>query len=108
MNKTLFAISWVLAAAATPLAAEYKTTPSVGEVWHDSQDGHRLEVKAVGGGHVYFADLDDANPQRQWRWTEQHFAERCIPPASPPSASGRPKTLGARPPRSRNVPLRKG
>ena len=80
-------------AATTPLAAEYTTAPSVGEVWHDSQDGHRLEVKAVGGGHVYFADLDDANPQRQWRWTEQHFAERCIPPASSPSAS--PETAAA-------------
>lgn len=57
-----------------PLAT---TEIAPGSQWTDTEDGHRLEVVKVADGAVYFVDLDDRNPARQWRYAIRTFLERA-------------------------------
>lgn len=60
-------------------AADTDILPAAGEIWLDTDDGHRLEVTRVGGGKVYFVDLDGSTTARQWSWKLAYFLERARP-----------------------------
>ena len=67
-------------APAVAASVTVRPAPTAGQVWTDTEDGHRLRVIDVVEGDVYFADLDGKNPKRQWRWREATFLERAAPP----------------------------
>lgn len=79
-------------AAAPPPAAmsaqpQPRTDPAKGEVWIDTADGHRLEVVQVSDSTIWFVDLDDPNPARQWTWARSHFIERTKAPEEVPASA---------------------
>lgn len=55
---------------------EQASSVVAGDVWIDTEDGHRLQIAAVADGSVYFMDLDSPAPGRQWRWRLASFLER--------------------------------
>lgn len=63
--------------ATASIGASATTTVSPGSRWIDTADGHHLQVTSVADGNVYFVDLDDANPARQWAWKLATFLERA-------------------------------
>ncbi len=60
---------------------------TAGEMWTDTEDGHRLRVSGLDSRYVYFQDLDGANPDRQWKWVLGSFLERCMRTAAGPGAA---------------------
>jgi phage gp29-like protein len=91
--------------AVAPAAAPPPLAP--GSKWRDSTDDHTLTITSAHGGSVYFTDEDYVDPKagpqpnRQHRYAEVTFRERCVPigaPAAPggaPAASPLPDTVGA-------------
>lgn len=50
---------------------------AAGQLWIDTEDGHRLQVKSVGEGKVFLVDLDAPNPNAQFAWVRRVFLARC-------------------------------
>lgn len=61
---------------------------TVGSIWTDTEDDHRLKVTRVISERVFFVDLDGPNPKRQYSFTKGTFVERCTEqtPAAQPEA----------------------
>lgn len=60
-------------------APDTERDPQAGEIWIDTHDPEkrRLQVVRVGGGKVYYVDLDAEDPGRQWRWAVDTFLRQC-------------------------------
>lgn len=71
--------------------------PAPGEIWLDTEDGHRSEVTAVHSGRVFYLDLDGPRPDRQFTLKLVSFLERNrkipdgTPPAPPPAPTPAPE-----------------